>query len=69
MRVQFNTVTYEMSHGRKPRGPGYWGFFFGFSTQEADQAWFVQAGSFADAKKKAKVEAERRGLWYVRVAP
>lgn len=23
-----NTSKYEFSHGRKPRGEGYWGFYF-----------------------------------------
>lgn len=65
-----DTTEYEFSHGQKPRGYGQWAFFFGFTRQGSEHAWFApQACYFTEAKKQAQAEARRRGLDYVRVAP
>ena len=47
MTIHFSTTEFECSHGRKPRGYGYWGFFFGVTKN----VWFApNVRDFADAK-------------------
>ena len=57
---------FEFSHGRKPRGYGYWGFFFAVTKN----VWFApNVCDFVDAKKAAREEAKRRNCDEVSVAP
>lgn len=66
MTIHFSTTEFEFSHGRKPRGYGYWGFFFGVTKN----VWFApNVRDFADAKKGAREEAKRRDCDEVSVAP
>jgi hypothetical protein len=67
--VRFNTTEFEFSHGRRPRGFSYWGFFFG-DAKRTENVWFVpNVCNFADAKKAAREEAKRRDCGEVHVAP
>jgi len=65
MKVEFRTHEYEWSHGKQPRGYGYWAF--SFPGTQADFFWFQ--GSYSDAKKAAKDEARRRNFAEVKVMP
>ena len=66
MTIHFSTTEFEFSHGRKPRGYGYWGFFFGVTKN----VWFApNVCDFAAAKKAAREEAKRRDCDEVSVAP
>lgn len=67
MTTDFITTQYEFSHGRKPRGIGYWAFFF---NSAGDEPWFAEGAlPYGEAKKLAKAEAERRNVQRVYVAP
>ena len=69
MTVHFSTTEFECSHGRKPRGYGYWGFFFG-DAKRTKNVWFApNVCDFADAKRVAREEAKRRDCDEVSVAP
>lgn len=68
MKVEVSTSEFEFAHGRKPRGRGGWGFFFG-DDRAAEVEWAPGGGIlYADAKRWAIEEAKRRGHWLVRVA-
>lgn len=63
MTVRFDSVDFEWSHGRKPRGNGVWGFGFGCRVPTTSEAWFTPvAVTFTEAKRQAKAEAKRRGF-------
>lgn len=59
------TTRYEASHGRRPRGTGTWGFFFGSNTEP----WWAPFGTYTQARRAAEAEARRRGETRVTVAP
>ncbi len=47
-RVSISTAMFEWTHGRKPRGRGYWCF----ETLDGRQFWFN--GLFSEAKSRAR---------------
>jgi hypothetical protein len=61
--VDFNTRSYELTYSKLPRGYGSWAFYF----SRDPEPWFAPTSTFADAKKAAKVEANRRGDFLVSV--
>ena len=65
-KVEFDTSEFEFSHGRKPRGRGAWAFWFQPNTDNVMDAWWAN-GTYAEARKAAKAEAERRGVNFVMV--
>lgn len=67
-RVEFRTEQFQFSHGKKPRGEGYWAFGFSRSA-ELDDLFFSPFLTFAEAKKLAAEEARRRGVSEVWVQP
>lgn len=65
MKVEVRTSRYEFSHGKRPSGRGYWGFYF----QGDDQPWFAPGDQpYSAAKAAAVTEARRRGVDVVWVA-
>lgn len=60
MTTPFDTIRYEASHGRKPRGNGGWAFGFNSRNPAIDDVYFAPHGSYAAAKKAAREEALRR---------
>lgn len=66
----FDTLSvnrYEFANGRRPRGEGYWAFWF---NDRNGQPWFVPGiHTFAAAKAEAKAEAKRRGAHTFGVCP
>jgi hypothetical protein len=61
-----STTAYQFSHGKQPRGRGYWAFEFPGTTE----AWFAPGEQTYGAAKQAAVEeARRRGVSSFRVAP
>jgi hypothetical protein len=54
MKVDFDTRQFEWSHGRNPRGYGYWAF----ELREGDEGikWFK--GIYADARRQARAWAK-----------
>ena len=56
MSVEFNTREYEFSHGKSPRGYGYWAFFF---DNEKEPQWFT--GKYSEVKKLARAYAVMKG--------
>lgn len=71
--VVFDTMTYEFSHGKKPRGHGMWAFHFQHAPK--DEFWFCPVEcTYMEAKKWAREQAKtfgaRRGeLFVVKVLP
>jgi hypothetical protein len=58
--MTISTTEYEFSHGRKPRGQGYWGFWFhrnGAATLE----FAPGEKTFSEAKQWAKDTAKDIG--------
>jgi hypothetical protein len=63
-RIEFSTTQYQFSHGKQPRGYGYWGFFF---DGESEPQFYT--GKFSDAKKTARAYAVTKGHVKIEVAP
>jgi len=61
-RVEFTTTEYEWAHGKKPRGFGYWAFFF-----DREEEPLVSCASYSQAKKMALAYAVTKGHSVVRV--
>lgn len=51
MTIEINTVQFEMSHGKRPRGIGYWAFALSRHPNQEDIYWYT--GSYSAAKKAA----------------
>lgn len=49
MTITFTDRTYQIVHGKRPRGYGYWGFEF---LQNGEQFWHT--GSYSDCKKECR---------------
>jgi hypothetical protein len=64
-RIEISTGEYEFNHGAKPRGRGRWAFFFG----GAGEPWWPAGGAmlYSEACAKARVEAQRRGTYQVKL--
>lgn len=54
-----STSNYEFTYGRKPRGDGYWAFFFRLRSGKRLTVWF--SGLYRDCARMAEREASRRG--------
>ena len=55
--IEVSTREYQMSHGKAPRGRGYWAFFFD-GEQDIDKAfWATPNMLFSEALKQAKAYA------------
>ena len=66
MTVFFDTRAYEFAHGHAPRGCGAWAFQMGETYTNATVHW-VYGMSYSKAKKRAAVEANKRGVRNVKV--
>lgn len=62
-RVTVDTGRFEASHGRKPRGNGWWAF------EVAGREFWADFGSFTQARRQAQSEARRRETGVVVVLP
>jgi len=58
MSIEVNVNDYVFAHGHRPRGRGYWAFFFKRHDDVANAFWHT--GTYAEAKKAAVAEARRR---------
>ena len=68
--IEVETIEYERSHGKRPRGWGSWGFTFETVTyRDASEVWFAPVSTFGDAVKAAKAEAQRRGARMISAQP
>jgi hypothetical protein len=62
-----STSLYEFTHGRKPKGEGYWAFLLG---AKGDATHFVEGTvKYGEAKTRAISYALSRGYTSIRVAP
>lgn len=66
MTTEVSTTQYEFSHGKKPRGAGYWGFQIGHD-RGAQQVWL--SGTYSEAKRLALKVGRRLGASTVEVLP
>lgn len=66
MKIRVNTTEYIFSHGRKPRGYGYWAFQVGEIFPDA-MVWF--RGTYSEALKAAMKLAKERKVYEVKVMP
>lgn len=66
-RITVETYEFQRSHGKQPRGTGYWGFFFG-SNRDALSAFWSNS-TYAQAKAAAVAKAREDGFTLVSVAP
>lgn len=69
--IEVSTGEFEFAHGRKPRGRGFWAFYFGFRRTRGGTVdpWFAPGSqTYGDAVKAAKVEARKRGFSFIEVA-
>ena len=67
MAVEFHTVDFEFSHGRKPRGIGAWAFSFVRNPDMSEIVWIN--GSYGLAKQIMTAEARKEGVHSVFVQP
>ena len=61
MKPEVNTRVFEFSHGKKPRGEGYWAF----NTQDRLEGAFWFNGSYSEAKKAAQAHFAGEPVVYV----
>jgi hypothetical protein len=61
--MEVNTREFEFSHGKKPRGSGFWIFFFDNART------FTFAGKYGDAVRAAKIEARQQEVYEIKVGP
>ena len=57
MHIRVNTRDFENSHGRKPRGEGYWGFTLSDGPGEPQEFWTT--ANYGEAKDQAVAKATR----------
>jgi hypothetical protein len=59
MKIEFNTVEFEFSHGRKPKGRGSWAFS-GTRNPRIEDVFFSPSMTYSEAKRwfVAKLKAE-----------
>jgi len=61
MRIDFSNNAYIRSHGRSPRGRGYWAFDFTVRMPNGEtrkETWFAQGDlKLTEAKKQARAHA------------
>jgi hypothetical protein len=71
MRVQFETVVYECSHGTRPRGTGSWAFCAYDKYRRDDYLDFVfwHSGAYGEAKSAARKHFAAAGVSDVVVCP
>jgi len=60
MTITVSTTSYKWSHGKEPRGFGYWAFYMGKETTDSEPVWFT--GKYAEAKKQAIAHAKGLGI-------
>lgn len=58
LKISFSYSKYQRSHLTDPKGKGMWMFQFGENDDMKE--WFSAYGTLTDAKKMAKVEANKR---------
>lgn len=58
MTINFSDSKYRFSHGKAPKGRGWWLFQIGLDG-DMDK-WFGAGWTLTEAKKAAKEEAKRR---------
>ncbi|HEY8414381.1 MAG TPA: hypothetical protein VIK99_01280 [Thermaerobacter sp.] len=61
-KVQVKTEKYEIGHGKRPRGVGYWAFRIG-------EHYYVFYGSYGEAKARAVALAINQGEGIIEVLP
>lgn len=66
-KIPVSTTEYQSSHGKLPRGYGYWAFFPTGTRKGEDAIW--QHGSFGAAKKQAQIVADAAGIKSLKVGP
>lgn len=66
-KVLVETRVYVFSHGKQPRGRGFWAFTFGTRTYEKlSEVWWAPGSMmYGEAVKLARLEAARRGAIYI----
>ncbi len=68
--MTISTTSYEFAHGRKPRGRGYWFFFFDGNQDVTNRAFtFQSAGNmpYSEALRDAKAMARIGGHYHIEV--
>ena len=58
MTINFSDTEYRFSHGKAPKGRGWWLFQIGPDNDMSK--WFGAGWTLAEAKKAAKEEAKKR---------
>lgn len=67
--MRFETSKYEFSHGKKPRGNGYWAFLFQMADG-SEQVWFCPGPARPLTEAMTMVRANvPAGCRSVQVAP
>lgn len=66
--IEIITTQYEFSHGRKPRGRGFWAFAPVRNPEAGNIIWTGQM-TYADAKKHVATIARERGITTLHVLP
>ena len=65
-KIEVRTTEYKMIHGKLPSGTGHWAFEF----QGFQDLWVAPvAMSFSEAKKLAKLEAQKYGVDIMALCP
>lgn len=59
--IEISTTSYEFVHGRKPRGRGYWVFFFDGQTHVDDGFYSRPAQLYSAALTDALTYARAKG--------
>ena len=80
-RIEIETMKFQASHGRKPKGRGGWAFLvmdasLGYRAEPVDTIWVPGYNTLGDAKvwikahvRATMAEAVESGNLYLEVAP
>jgi len=64
--IYVSSREFELSHGKRPSGRGYWAFRIGSAREPF---WIAGDLPYSEAKKRALQEAQRRGSYEISVCP
>jgi len=67
MAIEVSTRLFEYSHGKRPRGYGYW--LLDLTKGRTTLEQFGHTGNYSEAVKLAKAQAKKIGAWEVTVYP
>ena len=72
-QIEVSTSSYRWTHGSIPRVRGQWAFAIGCTLKDVEndinKAWWSSYGTYSEACKEAKKEAQKRNVSVIYLLP